>query len=128
MIALAAVVAFIKRIARTFSSTAWLVIAILAAFLIFGAYCSHRAAEGERDRHVAATAKVERKASGARETAAGEALTDTTTIRNRQEERDHAAEALPDGVPDDRELRRRCRQLRDAGRSLAACRGPEGPA
>ena len=39
-----------------------------------------------------------------------------------QEERDHAAEAYSDGVPDDRELRRRCRQLRDAGRDLPACR------
>ena len=58
----------------------------------------------------------------ARETAAGERLNDTQSIRNRQEERDHAAEAYPDGVPDDRELRRRCRQLRDAGRDLPACR------
>lgn len=120
--------AFIQRIGRGLTPTAWITIAVLVAFLIFGAYCSQRGAEGVRDRQAAEQAKVERKASSARETGAEEALTDTTTIRNRQEERDHAAQALPDGVPDDRELRRRCRQLLDAGRSLPACRGLEGPA
>lgn len=120
--------AFIQRIARALTPTAWLTLAVLAAFLIFGAYCSHRGADAVRDRHAADRAKVEAKASSARETGASEALTDTTTITNRKMERDHAAEALPDGLPDDRELRRRCRQLRDAGRSLPACRGLEGSA
>jgi len=72
--------------------------------------------------------KNEAKASAAGEAGANEAVTDTTTIRNRQEESDPAAQALPDGVPDDRELRRRCRQLRDVGRVPPACRGLEGPA
>jgi hypothetical protein len=121
-------IALALRMVRALTPTAWLALAILAAFLIFGAYCAHRGADGVRDRQAASALKVERKASSAREIAAGERLADTTTIRNRQEERDHAAEALPDGVPDDRELRRRCRQLLDAGRSLPACRGLEGPA
>lgn len=120
--------AFIQRFSRVLTPTAWITIALLAAFLIFGGYCAHRGAEGVRDRQAAEQAKVEAKASSARETGAEEALTDATTIRNRQEERDHAAQALPDGVPDDRELRRRCRQLLDAGRRPAACRGLEGPA
>jgi len=122
------VIALTLRVCRALTPTAWITIAVLAAFLIFGGYCAHRGAEGVRVRQAADQAKVEAKASSARETAAGEAVNDTTTIRNRKEERDHAAQALPDGVPDDRELRRRCRQLRDAGRSLPACRGLEGPA
>lgn len=121
-------IAFALRIVRALTPTAWLTLAILAAFLIFGAYCSHKGAEGVRDRHAAEQAKIEAMASSARERSAGEAVNDTTTIRNRQEERDHAAQALPDGVPDDRELRRRCRQLRDDGRIPPACRGLEGSA
>jgi hypothetical protein len=121
-------IALALRIARTFPPRTWLLFAVLAAFLIFGGYCAHRGADGVRDRQAAEQAKVEAKASSARETAAGERLTDTTTIRDRQKERDDAAEALPDGLPDDRELRRRCRQLRDTGRSPPACRGLEGPA
>lgn len=113
---------------RTFPPRTWAILAMLAAFLIFGAYCAHRGADSVRDRQAAEQAKTEAKAASARETAAGERLTDTTTITNRKLERDHAAQALPDGVPDERELRRRCRQLRDARRSPAACRGLEGPA
>jgi hypothetical protein len=122
------VLALIQRIGRALTPTAWLALAILAAFLIFGAYCSHKGAEGVRDRQATKDAKVAAKASSAREAGANEALTETTTITNRKMERDHAAEALPDSLPDDRELRRRCRQLHDAGRSLPACRGLEGPA
>ncbi|EGF96718.1 hypothetical protein CD944_15755 [Brevundimonas diminuta] len=113
---------------RTFPPRTWLIFAVAAAFLIFGAYCAHRGAQGVQDRHATEQANTEAKAASARETAAGERLTDTITIRDRQEERDHAAQALPDGVPDERELRRRCRQLRDAGRIPPACRGLEGPA
>jgi len=121
-------IAFALRIVRALTPTAWLTLAILAAFLIFGAYCSHRGAQGTRDRQAAEQAKTEAKASSARETASGERLIDTATITTRKMERDHAAQALPDSMPDDRELRRRCRQLRDTGRIPPACRGPEGPA
>ena len=116
------------RIFRALTPTAWIIIAVLAAFLLFGGYCAHRAAQGERDRQAAETHKTEARAASARETAAGERHADTTTIRNRQEERDHAAEAIPDSLPDDRELRRRCRQLREAGRRLPACDGLDRPA
>jgi len=122
-----AMIAALVALRRTFPPRTWLIFAILAAFLIFGAYCAHRGAEGVRDEQAARQAETERKAASAREAAASERLTDTTTIRDRQEERDHAAQALPDGVPDERELRRRCRQLRDAGRSPSACRRFEGP-
>ncbi|MBB5770905.1 putative SAM-dependent methyltransferase [Brevundimonas vesicularis] len=120
--------AFLRSIPRLLSPTGWLIVAIIAAFVVTGAYCSHRGAQGERDRQAVQTQKTEAKASGARETAAIEREADTTTIRNRQEERDHAAEAIPDSRPDDRELRRRCRQLREAGRSLPDCDGFDRPA
>nr|WP_313632718.1 hypothetical protein [Brevundimonas naejangsanensis] len=120
--------AFVQRIGRAITPTAWLALAVLAAFLFFGAYCAHSGAQGVRDRQATEQAKTEAKAASARETAASERLTDSITIRDRQEERDHAAQAVPDGVPDERELRRRCRQLRDAGRIPPACRGLEGPA
>lgn len=120
--------AFIRRIPAMLSPKGWLAIALLAAFVLTGAYCSHRGAQGERDRQAVQTQKTEAKAASARETAAVEREADTTTIRNRQKERDHAAEAIPDSRPDDRELRRRCRQLREAGRSLPACNGFDRPA
>lgn len=122
-----AALAFARRIPSMLSPKGWIAAAVLAAFLLFGAYCAHRAAEGERDRLAAETQRTAEKASSGRETAADEDLADTLTIQQRLQERDHAAEALPDSRPDDRELRRRCRQLRDAGRGdVPACRGLEG--
>lgn len=123
-----AALAFLRSVPRLLSPTGWLIVAIIAAFVLSGAYCSQRGAQGERDRQAVQTQKTDAKASSARETAAVEREADTTTIRNRQEERDHAAEAIPDSRPDDRELRRRCRQLREAGRSLPACNGFDRPA
>lgn len=114
--------AFLRRVPSMLSPRRWLAVAVLAAFLLFGAYCAQKAAQDERARQAAAQAEIERKASAARETASTERLNDTLTIQGRQKERDDAAEALPDSRPDDRELRRRCRQLRDAGRDLPACR------
>ncbi|WP_374385546.1 hypothetical protein [Brevundimonas sp.] len=116
-----AALAFVRRIPGMLSPKGWLAVAVLAAFLLFGAYCAHRAAEGERDHQAAEQAKIEVKAASARETAADERLNDTLTIQDRQKERDDAAEALPDSVPDARELQRRCRQLRDNGIEPAAC-------
>ncbi|MCW0047778.1 hypothetical protein OIU13_14705 [Brevundimonas sp. BT-123] len=118
---------FLRSIPRLLSPTGWLIAVIIAAFVLTGAYCSYRGAQGERDRQAVQTHKTEAKASSARETAAVEREADTTAIRNRQEERDHAAEAIPDSRPDDRELRRRCRQLREAGRSRPACNGFDRP-
>lgn len=114
--------AFLRSIPRLLSPTGWLIVAIIAAFVLTGAYCSHRGAQGERDRQAVETQKTEAKASGARETAAREASIETPIIRNRQDQRDRAAEAIPDSHPDDRELRRRCRQLRDAGKTHPLCR------
>lgn len=118
---------FLRRVPAMLSPKGWMAVGVLILFLSFGAYCAQKAAQGERDRQAAGQAKIERKASAARETASTERLNDTLTIQGRQKDRDHAAEALPDSPPDDRELRRRCRQLRDDGRILPACAGLDGP-
>lgn len=110
------------RLGRALTPTAWLTLAVLGALLIFGGYCAYRGADSERDRQAQREVAAERRAGDGRERAASERQAETTTITDLQRERDHAAEAIPDGLPDDRELRRRCRQLRDAGRDLPACR------
>lgn len=51
----------------------------------------------------------------AKETAADERLTDTTTINDRKEERANATATLPDTRPSDRRVRRGCVQLRQQG-------------
>lgn len=107
---------------RSISPRAWAVIGLLTAFLIFGAYCSQRAAQGERDRQAARQAEQNVRVAKAGSQAVSDAARETITINQRQQERDREAEAIPDSVPDERELRRRCRQLRDAGRDLPACR------
>lgn len=121
-----AALACIARVWRFFSPTARLIIAILAAFLIFGAYCSHRAAEGERDRQAAAAAKIERKASEAREAAAGERAAETTTINNREKELSNAVQSLPDAAPSPRRVALACERLRQQGSDLPAECRPAG--
>jgi flagellar biosynthesis/type III secretory pathway M-ring protein FliF/YscJ len=115
-----------RRIRSMLSPTGWAVVGVLAAFLIFGAYCSHRGAQGERDRQEVRQAEQRAKAAEAGSQAVRDVARETITINQRQQERDRDAEAIPDGVPDERELRRRCRQLRDAGRDLPACRAFDG--
>ena len=114
--------ALARRVPGLLSLRGWAVVGVLCLFLAFGAYCSHRAAQGERDRQAARDAAEQVRAAQAGSQAVRQAARDEVTINQRQQERDHAAEAIPDGVPDERELRRRCRQLRDAGRDLPACR------
>lgn len=121
-----ATLAVITRIWRFFSPTTRLIIAILAAFLIFGAYCSHRAAESERDRQASAEAKIERKAAGARETAASERATETDTINNREKDLSNAVQSLPDAAPSRRRLALACDRLRQQGSDLPADCRPAG--
>jgi len=129
VIALAAALTFARRVPKMLSPKGWAVVAVLVLFLGFGAYCSHRAAQGERDRQAAERDETERKASTARETASTERAIDTATITAREKEWNHDAEQTPDSPPDDRTLRRRCRQLWDSGqRDVAACRGLARPA
>lgn len=122
-----AVLAAARRIPSMLSPKGWIVVALLAAFLLFGAYCAHRAAEGERDRQAAETRRTEEKASSARETAAGERLNDTTIINAREKELSDAVNSLPDARPSPRRLALACERLRqqENARLPTEC-GPEG--
>lgn len=118
---------FARRIPSMLSPKGWIDVALLAAFMLFGAYCAHRAAEGERDRHAAETRRTEEKAASARETAAGERLNDTTIINAREKELSDAVNSLPDARPSPRRLALACERLRQQGNTrLPAECGPEG--
>jgi len=115
----------VLRIFRALTPTAWIVIAVLAAFLLFGGYCAHRAAQGERDRQTNHTRKIEAKAASARETASGERQADTTTINTREKELSNAVQSLPDARPSPRRLALACERLRHQGNTrLPAECGP----
>jgi hypothetical protein len=103
-----------------FPPRTWLLFAVLAAFLIFGAYCAHRAAEDVRDRQAAATAKIERKASSARETAAGERAAETATINSREKELSDAVRPFPATPPSPGRTALACERLRQQGTRLPA--------
>lgn len=107
--------AFLRSIPRLLKPTGWLVLAIIAAFALTGAYCSHRGAQGERDRQAAQTQKTETKASSARETAAGEASVETPIINAREKDLSDAVNSLPDAIPSARRVRLACERLRHQG-------------
>jgi hypothetical protein len=105
-------VAFLRRVPKMLSPQSWAVVGALVAFLLFGAYCAHRAAEGERAAQASRQAELDRKASAARETAADERLNDTLTTEARERERHDATASLPDTRPSARRIARACVQLR----------------
>lgn len=107
-----AALAFLRSIPRLLNPTGWLIVAIIAAFVLTGAYCSHKGAQGERDRQAVETQKTEAKASGARETAAAEASVETPIINARQKDYSDAVNSLPDAVPSARRVRLACERLR----------------
>jgi hypothetical protein len=107
--------AFLRTIPRLLSPTGWLIAVIIAAFVLTGAYCSHRGAQGERSRQAAETQKTEAKASGARETAAGEASVEIPIINAREKDLSDAVNSLPDAVPSARRVRLACERLRHQG-------------
>lgn len=132
MIALALkALAFLRRVPKMLSPQGWAVVGILAAFLLFGAYCAHRAAQGERDRQAVKEAKIERKASAARETASTERLNDQSTLNQQRKATDDALAPLPDAVPSDRRIARHCLRLQRDGFDLGRfpeCRRSDGEA
>lgn len=119
--------AFLRSIPRLLNPTGWLIVTIIAAFVLTGAYCSHRGAQGERDRQAVQTQKTDAKASGARETAAGERAVETPIINAREKDLSDAVNSLPDSVPSARRVRLACERLRHQGdtRLPAEC-GPAG--
>lgn len=107
--------AFPRSVPRLLSPTGWLIGAIIAAFVLTGAYCSYRGAQGERDRQAVETQKAEAKASGARETAAVEASVETPIINAREKDLSDAVNSLPDAIPSARRVRLACERLRHQG-------------
>lgn len=108
-------IAFALRIGRALTPTAWITIAVLAAFLIFGGYCAHRGADGVRDRQAVKVAKDERRASSGRETASSERLHDQSTLNTQRKAQTDALSPLPDAVPSDRRVVRHCLRLQRDG-------------
>ena len=107
--------AFLRSVPRLLSPTGWLIVVIIAAFVLTGAYCSRRGAQGERDRQAVETQQTEAKASGARETAAREASVETPIINAREKDLSDAVNSLPDAVPSTRRVRLACERLRQQG-------------
>lgn len=128
MIAALKLAAFVRSIPGWLSAEGWLAVAFLALFLGFGAYCSHRAVQGERDRQAVETAKTEARASTARETASTERLNDQASLNLQRKATDDALAPLPDAVPSDRRVRRHCLRLPNGGAGLPECRRPSGEA
>jgi Flp pilus assembly protein TadB len=126
----------VRRVTRFITPKAWAILAALGLVLILLAYCTTQARQDERaeakQREVAAYAKQLARAAEANDAAATQRVDDYQTTTQATKERDDDARSQPDGAPDDRELRRRCRQLREAGAQPAACRrfagrGQAGP-
>ncbi len=125
------IIALARRAGRALTPKAWLTIAILGAFLIFGGYCAHRAVQGEKDRQATQTAKIERKGSTGRETASGERLNDQASINQQRKATDDALSPLPDAVPSARRVTRHCLRMQRDGLDTTRfpeCGGPRGQA
>jgi hypothetical protein len=112
---LIAAIAFARRVPGMLSPSGWAAVAILILFLGFGAYCAQTAAQGERDDQAAKAAKIERKASSARETASTERLGDQAALNQQRKALDDALAPLPDAVPSDRRIARHCLRLQRDG-------------
>jgi hypothetical protein len=128
---LIAAIAFARRVPGMLSPSGWAAVAVLILFLGFGAYCAQKAAQGERDAHAAKAAKIERKASTARETAATDRLGDQAHLNQQRKALDDALAPLPDAVPSDRRIARHCLRLQRDGidtSRLPECRRPDGQA
>ena len=121
-----AALAFLRSIPGLLPLKGWLAVGVLILFLGFGGYCSHRAAQGERDRQAVETARIERQASTGRETASAERLNDTINLNAREKELTDAVQSLPDARPSARRLALACERLRHQRSRLPAECGPEG--
>ncbi|MNU34481.1 hypothetical protein D3C71_230620 [compost metagenome] len=101
-------IGFVIRIKRALTPTAWLALAVLAAFLIFGAYCAHQGADDAR------------KADASQTFAEGRtgAAQDASAVRDRADARnDQITNAVQEGTADVRQAPDR------SAATLAARRG-----
>ena len=128
---IAAALTFLRAVPGMLSPRAWIAVGVLILFLGFGAYCAQKAAQGERDRQAAQTARIERKASTGRETASAERLNDQASLTQQRKANDDALDPLPDAVPSDRRRARHCLRLQRDGFDTSRfpeCGGPDGQA
>ena len=116
----------VQTFMRGISPKAWAVIAAVAAALLIALWIYNAGGDAVREDVAVEGAAAQATAGEGRETASTERAIDTTTNAAKLEQWNHAAEQTPDTPPDERTLRRRCRQLRDAGTvGVPACRGFE---
>lgn len=96
------------RFLRTLTPTAWITIGVLAAFLLFGGYCAHKAAQGRQE------ARAGQTLADGRTAAAG----DASAVRDRADDRnDQISDAVKKGTDDVRQAPDR------SSANLAARRG-----
>lgn len=123
------IAAFLARViglGRALPVRTWLIIAAGVAALALALWIYNAGGDAVREDVAAEGAAAQATAGKGRETASTERAIDTTTNAAKLEQWNHAAEQTPDTPPDERTLRRRCRQLRDAGTvGVPACRGFE---
>lgn len=116
-------IAFLTGLPRLLSPKGWIWLGVTVAALALALWLFNAGGDAVREDVAAEAARVEVKAGKGRETAGTERHLNDAAIDRRLEEWNRDAEQTPDAAPDDRELRRRCRQLWDAGtRDVPACR------
>lgn len=111
-----------SRLLRLLTPKSWALLAAVAVVLALALWIYSAGHRDGRQADQVDDLKADVRAGAGRETAAIQRGIDTANTADKLKEWNHAAEAIPDSAPDARELQRRCRQLRDAGRDLAACR------
>ena len=117
-----AFLALLRGIGRALPMRAWLVLGLAAVALILAVWLFQAGREAEREAAAA-------RAAGGRDKAGTERAIEAAANADKLEQWNHDAEQTPDTPPDARTVRRRCRQLREAGAvGLPECRGFEGRA
>lgn len=115
-------IALALRIGRVLTPTAWLALAILAAFLIFGAYCAYQGGKGERT--------ATRKAEAGQTFAEGRtgAARDASAVRDRADARnDQITNAVQKGTADVRQAPDRSAATLAARRGVCRLNPGAGP-
>lgn len=115
-------IALAFRFARALTPTAWLALGVLAAFLIFGAYCAYQGGKGERT--------ASRKAEAGQTFAEGRtgAAQDASAIRDRADARnDQITNAVQEGTANVREAPDRSAATLAARRGVCRVNPGAGP-
>lgn len=109
-------IAAIRRVMTGWGlSPAFAIAFVLGVLIVAAVVALNTCAPRSEVRRVEANTRVLVIDGIAKETAAEERLTDTTTINDREKERANATATLPDTRPSDRRVRRGCIILRQQG-------------